>query len=502
VSSPILSPSGRYTALNVAYLVAVVAAMVAGGGEEPRFLYVLLLFALCSTPLYYQRVLNDRFALFTIFMAVYFVFFGALDLLGLATGVRYSNSTGVLSESEAIILLSGFTFLLGYLAMARHSAREEPSRFAILDWPPSLTISLGLAFWAFGAWATWYWGVKVTIRSGESVSVGSVLTTVLMIGRYVLPLGLLLIAYAHSALKNRTLALVTIGVALLQVAVGFVSNTKLGAMLAGILVIVASVLINGKMPKAWLLSGIVFIVVAFPIFQSYRAIVVYEHGMTNAEAAADIGKAFDLALDNKDRVADDFGGLAEYHSQSFLERSSLKTAVEMIVMRTGKDVRYQYGYTLTPLFTVFIPRLLWPDKPDVATGVLVNTEFHVTDNDITYISPSHLGEMYWNFGWIGALAGMLLLGILMGWIGRHCDMSVNYSATRLVILAVTVFQLCVRFEGTIAAEYAVWLRSVVGILLLHWMISRSGRGQIRSRTAGSTTGLAPMAQAVYPNLMR
>jgi hypothetical protein len=166
-------------------------------------------------------------------------------------------------------------------------------------------------------------------------------------------------------------------------------------------------------------------------------------------------------------------------------------------------VPYQHGYTLIPLATALIPRLIWPDKLDIQVGQLVNTEFHVTGERVTYISPSYLGELYWNFGWIGALAGMLMLGMLLGWINRLCDLSKNTSVTRLLILGITVLQLGVRFEASIATEYAVWIRSVVGILLMHWIFARKGD----PRTATSRSASTPDLESVihmsrFPNLLR
>jgi hypothetical protein len=269
-------------------------------------------------------------------------------------------------------------------------------------------------------------------------------------------------------------------------------------MLGGILVIVTIYLVKGKIPKLWLAMGLLFITLAFPVFQAYRTVVVGEHGVTNAEAAQDLRRVLQLAIEGERHNSGE-------HLATFFERSSVKDAVDLMVQRVGIDVPYQKGHTLMPLATMFIPRLIWPDKPSVETGLLVNEEFHLAEA-VVYISPSHLGELYWNFGWTGALLGMLLLGLVLGWINSLCDLSTGTSVTRLLILAVTIFETGVRFEGSIASEYEVWLRSLAGILILHLLLSR--RGLRRSSEISVTSNLAqgaPVATIVpserFPNLL-
>jgi hypothetical protein len=134
----------------------------------------------------------------------------------------------------------------------------------------------------------------------------------------------------------------------------------------------------------------------------------------------------------------------------------------------------------------------------------VNTEFHVTGERVTYISPSFLGEMYWNFGWAGGILGMLALGLLMGWINSLCDLSAASSVTRVLILGITILQLGVRFEASIATEYAVWLRSVLGILLMHWAFARRSPGS--RRVAAPETAVRARESVLtltkFPNLLR
>jgi hypothetical protein len=147
-------------------------------------------------------------------------------------------------------------------------------------------------------------------------------------------------------------------------------------------------------------------------------------------------------------------------------------SVQMIFKQAGNGVAFQHGYTLTPLLATFIPRILWSDKPDVPTGQLVNKQFHVTEGDDVYISPTTLGELYWNFGWPGVIIGMSFIGCLLGWVGSRFNLADGSTVTRLLVTVVTIREIVMGFEGVIAASYIVWLRSLAGIGLLHLMLAR------------------------------
>ncbi|MGA2188612.1 MAG: O-antigen polymerase [Steroidobacteraceae bacterium] len=483
-----------YVFLNVLFVCYVAVASSLGSNEGPHLLYLSLLFSVCSTPILLVKKTNDRFSLYTIFFAIYFVSYGMLDVIALTSAIDSPQvSTGLLTSGEVLILVGGAALAFGYLISAW---RGKQPAFGD-DWPMSSIVVIGSILWAAGTYATWYWNIRLTVRTGQfDATSGELVTTLLMIGRYAQPLGLLILAYAYTISRSKWLVATMIALAFLQVALGFASDTKGGAMSAGIIVIVTGFLVTGKIPKGWAVAGLLFILFGFPIFQAHRAIVVYERGESNANTAADLLKALHQSLEGQNRAAAD-------HPESFFERSSVKSAVEMIVARTGNDVPFQHGYTLIPLAMAFIPRLVWPDKLDVQTGQLLDKQFHVTGTGEVYISPSHLGEMYWNFGWPGAIIGMTLLGMLLGWINNKCDLSTGSSVTRLLILGITIYQLGVRFEASIGAEYAVWIRSAVGILILHWLFAR--RRAEREATPPSSSNTANPSEGNmarrFPNLL-
>jgi hypothetical protein len=292
-----------------------------------------------------------------------------------------------------------------------------------------------------------------------------------MLGQLVQPLGIMILAYAYSAYRRRFLLVMILTVTFIQVVLGFVADYKSEAMLVGILVIIAKIYVDGKLPKAWLVCAGLFISLAFPVFQAQRLEIRGEQGRSAADTLSNIVETLQKSIDAQAKIQSGFGG-AEYRVQAFWERSSLKSSVEMIVQKVGKEVPYQNGATLTPILTAFVPRILWSEKESLAVGQVFNKAFHVSENEDVYISPSHVGEIYWNFGWAGSLLIMPAIGLLLGYIGSRCIAHPAPSLTRMMIMFVTIFAFAVRAEGSIATEYVVWLRSLAVIGLLHLAFAR------------------------------
>lgn len=80
--------------------------------------------------------------------------------------------------------------------------------------------------------------------------------------------------------------------------------------------------------------------------------------------------------------------------------------------RTG----FQNGKTLSHIAISLIPRIFWPSKPEVTQG-----QWFASDNfglDKVNIGMLIVGELYWNFGYLGIIFGSFLIGISLGFLWR------------------------------------------------------------------------------------
>jgi hypothetical protein len=461
-----------YCVLNFGFWCLLALLYGIGGGQNPRILHLVLLFALCSSFVIDLDGLNGRYALLAVFLLIYFLYYGVQDLTDLGTGRPAPSSDGLFSLAEALIEVGGVLLVLAYRATLVLAYRVAPARRSAADWSPRMTLIVGTVLWLVGTEATYVWYVDVvkntTVESIQAglASLSQLKTSYYLFAQMLQPVGILLIAHAWRARRGAPLLILVLTMIVLQLVLGFIVDIKGLAMAGGFLVILTIVLIDGRVPKLWLLGAVLFVYVAFPVYQAYRAEIVGNRGLARTQVAANIGKTLDIALSAKDRV-----NSGQDRAQTFLERLSLKASIDMIVNGTAAGVPFQHGYTLTPILSTFLPRILWSDKPDIPTGRLVNKLFHLSDVEDTYISPSHLGELYWNFGWPGVIVGMSLIGAICGVIGRF-NLREAPTVTRLLVFALTIQLVVHGFEGSIAASYVVWLRSLAAVGLLHWVFAR------------------------------
>lgn len=494
-----------YAAANVLFVFVLALGYGLGAPQNPRMLYLFLLFALCSSSIIDLDGLNARYILLAIFLGVYFVYFGVQDLTNLFNGLSINGSEPPLSLTEQIILAGGFMLILGYriaVGVGKDAAKAQTAR----DWPLSSALAVGVTLWTIGIVATYYWYFFVvtdkTLEGTRGIlGLGQYATTGLILAQLLQPLGILLFCYGWRISRSKILLLMLLAMLAIQVLLGFVIDIKGMALSGGSLVIVTIMLTEGRAPKLWIAGMMVFIYLAFPVFQAYRTVVT-GNGVARTEVIANLGKTLDAVLAAKEKV-----NSGRERAQTFLERLSLKASVQLIVNGTSNGIPFQNGYTLSPILSTFVPRLLWSDKPDIPTGRILNKEFHLSDQAETYISPSHLGEMYWNFGWTGVLLGMTLVGALCGWVARF-NLAECRTVTRLLIFVTTVDMLIHGFESSVAAIYVVWLRSMAAIGLMHWVFARvrvSSRAVApsASTSAWNMAGKAPLLPVVrYPNLLR
>jgi hypothetical protein len=76
----------------------------------------------------------------------------------------------------------------------------------------------------------------------------------------------------------------------------------------------------------------------------------------------------------------------------------------------------QLGATMDYAWFAFVPRIIWPNKPQVNRGswFSVYIGFARSEDRGFSLGMTAIGELYWNFGLIGVLLGMLLTGSLHG----------------------------------------------------------------------------------------
>jgi hypothetical protein len=172
---------------------------------------------------------------------------------------------------------------------------------------------------------------------------------------------------------------------------------------------------------------------------------------------------------------------------SFARINHLATTAS-IIRDTPNPQPYQMGATYMPLFTKWIPRMFWPDKPVEGTGHewAMRYGYLGEEDSGTSFNLPWLPEMYMNFGWPGVFGLMFLLGIifrllwswLMGSAGRPLEYAVAIVFAQSLVFAESNFSLM--FGGIIV--FAIIL---VLLLLMARLLGFYETPAVSARRAGT-----------------
>lgn len=463
-----------FHAINIPVLLLVGIAMTmnrhAAFGDA---LFIVALCAICTLPLLFITSYRGKYSLMLVFLAYYFGTFCTKDLLMLVSGkpLGAADSTALLSGGEIAILLGAACFILGYFSLARMTSDDNKGILS-REWSPGIMLPIGVLLWAVGFYVTANWQFGFADRYSAAANVTNAFGGFLSLFRILQPLGSLVLIYLFLTSRSKGTLTILIATMLADVALGFLGDSKEIAVRAPALYIFSVVLLRERLP---MIQGIAFILIAgiaFSVFSAYREIV-HLRNESRSEALQNIESRLDSISEQDHSFGDRFSGGLEY----FADRVSMKSMVELITERTGNGVRFQHGHTIEPLLYAFIPRLLAPDKGDSSmAGQLVNREFHISADPDTYIAVSHLGELYWNFGWPGLIVGMTLIGAVMALVASAVRLDTFATLPRFLFLLMTVYLLSLRFEGNIAGIYTLWVRAAVLLLLISAVMPKKSAG--------------------------
>ena len=145
-------------------------------------------------------------------------------------------------------------------------------------------------------------------------------------------------------------------------------------------------------------------------------------------------------------------------SQGSLERLSYVNVAARVVAwydqgNAGDSLRYALD--------VFVPRIIWPDKPDIS---VVGADLYtaITGETGTSFSPGLFAEAYWNLGWLGLPLMMFPYGILLGLLSRFSLAVIEQGRWSFLPAALGGIYLGIRADGT----YVIDVMGGGGIVLL------------------------------------
>ncbi|HEX5151080.1 MAG TPA: O-antigen polymerase [Parafilimonas sp.] len=87
-----------------------------------------------------------------------------------------------------------------------------------------------------------------------------------------------------------------------------------------------------------------------------------------------------------------------------------------IIAGVPDKLYYQFGESFFLWMVAPIPRTMWREKPDISYGLVIGDKIYdkrEPDSAGGGVPPGYIAELYINFGYVGIVAGMFLLGMVL-----------------------------------------------------------------------------------------
>jgi hypothetical protein len=114
------------------------------------------------------------------------------------------------------------------------------------------------------------------------------------------------------------------------------------------------------------------------------------------------------------------------------------------IVEEAKSYGLQFGATMDYAWYAFIPRVVWPDKPIVVRAVWFADYVGQPVNEEGYgtaLAMTAPGELYWNFGPVGVLFGMFILGCGLGGLWRMAGVDPRRKPVRLTLYVLVMLNI-------------------------------------------------------------
>jgi hypothetical protein len=263
----------------------------------------------------------------------------------------------------------------------------------------------------------------------------------------------------------------------LEIVQRLVSGSLAQLMLLGLFLVIIIWYERKRIPVVLISVTLLFLVSFNSIKGEYRYLTWAGGKFSNLNAVEKVQLFVNLAI--KQYQVDDVKS-EEKSSGSPLSSVVGRTAHIVLLSEVVKDtpaqVSYWGGETYFPLFTSYIPRFLWPDKPRQIIGNSFGRRYnYLGSNDrTTSLNLPWIVELYANFGSLGILIGMPLIGLFLAFIEQKLN-HIDMSSLEFVIGATVLFRLIYQ-----ESNFSLMVGSVLSLVVTLFMLFKVFLGKSRA----------------------
>lgn len=340
--------------------------------------------------------------LFPAVAGIYVIYFGTpVFLTSQFRALRRPVEQAAIIPTQWMALVALIMLELGYYfsvfrknERAAHGWRPVPNRTpeSILLWLGSL----GVVVYLYSS------VVRVPVVLAQPVTLLGLLATLVAIELYMRWRG------KSLSLPGLLFLAVLVG---LRVTFGFSTGAVNEALSALIAIAIAAATLRKRIVWTAVALAVAALVVLQPIKDAYRKTDAYGATSLSQRLSGFVEKTKDYAT-----------GVGEFPDakESFVVRYGFLTTLAIVMKDTPSKIPYWNGETYKPLLSKLFPRFLLPWKPQELTGQTFGHRYHLisTYNTRTSYNMPIPVELYANFGRVGMIVGMFLLGVFYAWAQR------------------------------------------------------------------------------------
>lgn len=304
--------------------------------------------------------------------------------------------------------------LLAFAGSVMLGATRKPPDTRVLDWLQFANYKVILVLFFLGVTASISKAIFAFYVGDVQDNEASAVLAAGPVGILVGFVNATMLAVWSNYFKSRKKAILWLAMLMLIIAeLLTIPSTSKGAMLFPLFYVG---ILQFSMTKKFPIKSLVVVVLAYfmliyPIVSAYRSSGLVDRARSGSE----------MLLDLVDFIA--AGSWLELQSDvnawKHLDRSLL-LYLSLIIEDSGDKVPYLNGDSYMEAASIFVPRLLLPTKPSMNLGNIYARRYGIIgEHDLrTNVSPTYMGEQYMNFGLLGVLIGMALMGRLAIWVDR------------------------------------------------------------------------------------
>ena len=161
------------------------------------------------------------------------------------------------------------------------------------------------------------------------------------------------------------------------------------------------------------IAVLIFLLFILPVWNTYRELAFEFRGGTGTLISPQIiGEKVKAAFSSLTISSRGISTIGEGIEEVFNRFAGLDSLIA-VVEKVPSVYPFQHGRTFVLFLWAFVPRAIWPGKPNVSLG----REFALlflgwSPHSRGEAAITNLGELYWNWGLPGIIFGMALVGLL------------------------------------------------------------------------------------------